>query len=107
MNLSILIPIGTFHPNSIIIFINNTISLHDFEIKMIMHRASVSGVTETHRFKGNRRVQAGRHFSGMLVPNDRLGEVWAQLDEAREGVIGTLTYAQLAESSRPPETRQC
>ena len=35
---------------------------------------------------------------------DRLGEVWAQLDAAREGVIGTLTYAQLAASSRPSET---
>lgn len=38
--------------------------------------------------------------------NDRLGEVWAQLDAAREGVIGSLTYAQLTASSRPPETSE-
>lgn len=41
---------------------------------------------------------------------DRLGDVWGQLDEAREGLIGELTYAQLADSPRSsaePETTNC
>lgn len=41
---------------------------------------------------------------------DRLGEVWAELDAARDEVIGTLTYDQLTRSPRSsaePETTNC
>lgn len=41
---------------------------------------------------------------------DRLGEVWSQLDAARDGVIGELTYAQLVQSPRSSsglDTTEC
>lgn len=41
---------------------------------------------------------------------DRLGEVWSELDAARDAVIGALTYDQLTQSPRSsaePETTNC
>ncbi|MCR9160131.1 MAG: YhjD/YihY/BrkB family envelope integrity protein [Nannocystaceae bacterium] len=41
---------------------------------------------------------------------DRLGDVWRRIDDAREALVGDLTYAQLADSPRSsdePDTTNC